>query len=108
MPGWVASMSRSNLPSGNGRRKLRADKALLPLQLDETATQRARGNKTPRTRHAPVNEPDVMQEIMVDIDTMLDKQAAQDSPDNGIARRRIEMLREAQWLQRQLAESYDP
>lgn len=101
-------MSRSNMRSGTGRRKPAANGALLPVQLDETVPQRARGKQKQGMRHGPVQEPDVMQEVMVDIDTMLEKQAAHDVPDNGFARRRIEMLREAQWLQQQLADSYDP
>ena len=78
------------------------------MLLNETVTQRARGKKARHMRKGAAGEPEVVQEVMVDIDAMLDKQAAQDMPDNGAARRRIEMLREAQCLQRQLAESYDP
>jgi len=74
------------------------------LLLDETVTQRARGKKSQLIKPGPAGEPDVMP----DVDAMLDKQAARDMQDNGIARRRIEMLREARWLQQQLAESYDP
>jgi hypothetical protein len=79
-----------------------------PLLRNETVTQRAQGKKTRHVRKGPVDMPDVVQAVMVDIDTLLDRQAEQDILVNGIARRRIEMLREAQWLQRQLAESYDP
>ena len=78
------------------------------MLLNATVTQRARGKHTRHMRTSPVGEPEVVQEVMVDIETMLDKQAAHAMPDNGVALRRIEMLREAQCLQRQLAESYDP
>jgi hypothetical protein len=74
------------------------------LLLDGTATQRARSRKPQLLKSGPAGEPDVMP----DVDAMLDKQAARDMPENGVARRRIEMLREARWLQQQLAESYDP
>ncbi len=69
-----------------------------PLLLNENARQRGRKKKTQETQLEPAGEP---------IDTLLDRQAAQDSPNTGIVRRRIEMLREAQLLQRQLADSYD-
>ena len=107
IPGWMAAMSRSNSCSGAGRRKPGADRAATPLLLDEAVTQRARGKQTKHLKNGPAGEPDAMQDLMPDIDTMLDKQAAPDNPENGIARRRIEMLREARWLQQQLAESYD-
>jgi len=108
MSGQMATMSRSNSRATTGRRKPGADAALNPLLLDGAVTRRARGKKTQHLKSGPVGEPDVMQQVMVNIDTMLDKQAADDMPENGIARRRIEMLREARWLQQQLAESYDP
>ena len=108
MPVWVAIMSRSNPRSATGSRKPGASEALPPLLLDETVRQRARGKKKPRLKRGPADKPDVMPALMVDVDAVLDKQAAQDLQENGIARRRIEMLREARWLQQQLAESYDP
>ena len=105
-------MSRNNPRSVTGRRKPGTDGDLNPLLLNEADTQRASSKNTRHMRKSPAGEPkvvqDVMQEVMVDIETMLDKQAAHAMPDNGVARRRIEMFREAQFLQRQLAESYDP
>jgi len=74
------------------------------LLLDETVTQPARGKKSQILKPGTAGEPDVMP----DVDAMLDKQAERDMQENGIARRRIEMLREDRWLQQQLAESYDP
>jgi hypothetical protein len=97
-------MSRSNSRSGTGRRKPGADAALNPMLLDDTVTQRVRGKNSEFLKSGPAGEPDVMP----DVDAMLDKQAARDMQENGIARRRIEMLREDRWLQQQLAESYDP
>jgi hypothetical protein len=81
---------------------------LNPLLLNEAATQRARGKNTRCMRKSPAGGPEDVQALLVDIETMLDKQVAHDMPDNGVARRRIELLREARHLQRQLAESYDP
>jgi hypothetical protein len=102
-------MSRSNTRSGTGRRKP-ADVALSPVLLNEVARQRGSRKKQRIKRHDPVDEPDVMDGVLMDIDIILERQAAHDANDatnSGIARRRIEMLREAQWLQRQLADCFD-
>jgi hypothetical protein len=103
----VVVMSRSNTRTGTGRRKPAGEGAMSTLLLNEGASQPGGRKKTRLERHAPVGEPDVMQDILTDIDTILEKQAAHDAPNTGIARRRIEMLREAQWLHSQLADSYD-
>jgi len=107
MPGRLAGMSRSNTRSGTSRRKSVTTGALNPLLLNDGTRQRGSRKKTCSERHEPVGEPDVMQDVLVDIDTILDRQDAHDAVNTGIARRRIEMLREAQWLQGQLADSFD-
>jgi hypothetical protein len=80
---------------------------LNPLLLNDGTRQRGSRKNTRSERHDPVGEPDVMQDVLIDIDTILERQDAHDAPNTGIARRRIEMLREAQWLQSQLADSFD-
>ncbi len=107
MPGRAVKMSRSNTRAGTGR-KPAAPGAPNPLLLNSGARQRCRRKQTRESRHAPAGEPEAMQEVLVDIDAVLDRQTAQDSLDNGVLRRRIEMLREAQLLQQQLADSFDP
>jgi len=77
------------------------------LLLEEGARQPGRGGKTRLARHAPAGEPVDMNDVLTDIDATLERQAAHDAPSTGIARRRIEMFREAQWLHSQLADSYD-
>jgi hypothetical protein len=109
MPGQLATMSRSNTRSGTGRRKP-AGVALGPVVLNAGARQRGSRKKPQVKRHDPVDEPDVMDDVLMDIDIILERQAAHDANDaanSGIARRRIEMLREAQWLQSQLADCFD-
>jgi len=103
-------MSRSNTRSGTGRRKPDNNGVLNPALLNESASQSGSRKMTQVERHDPVGEPDAMQDVLIDIDTILDRQAAHvanDAANIGIARRRIEMLREAQWLQSQLADSFD-
>jgi hypothetical protein len=110
MPGWVAKMSRNNTRSGSARRKPVGNEVLNPVLLNETPGQPGSRNKTQAGRHDPAAEPDVSSDGLIDIDTILERQTAHDANDavkTGIARRRIEMLRESQWLQRQLADSFD-
>lgn len=77
------------------------------LLLEEGARQPGGVEKTRLDPHAPAGVPVVMKDVLTDIDAVLERQAAHDAPNTGIARRRIEMLREAQWLHSQLADSYD-
>jgi hypothetical protein len=110
MPGWAVKMSRSNARSGTGRRKPDHKETLSPVLLNKDAGERGSSKKTQVMQCGPSGEPDVMQDALVDIDTILDMQAVHDTNDavnTGIARRRIEMLREEQWLQSQLADSFD-
>jgi hypothetical protein len=102
-------MSRSNTRSGTGRRKP-AGVALSPVLHNEGVRHRGSRKKPQVKRHDPVDEPDVMEDALLGIDILLERQAehdANDTANSGIARRRIEMLREEQWLQSQLADCFD-
>jgi hypothetical protein len=64
-----------------------------------------RGRRPAQREHSPEAEDD-MAEILQDIDAILKRQSSRDLMNTEI-RRRIEMLREDQWLQQELTDIYD-
>ena len=96
-------MSRSNPRTGNRRHKPAGGRTMGRLLCSDAG--KLRGRK-PMRRELSLEPEEDMAEIFHDIDAILKRHSTSDLQNTEI-RRRIEMLREEQRLQRELTEIYD-
>ena len=99
-------MSRSNVRTGSARRKTAGGRTLNRLLQNETGRPRGRKLVKPAYRAEPDDDMDDLAVLSDEIEVILDRHEARNLQNTEV-RRRIEMLREEQWLQRELSDIYD-